>query len=170
MGNLILCLLAASLSACGRSLPTSLDQPRGDQTKVQRIEAQLQLIDKSVLDFATLDEPVVLMFATYFCISCKEEAKNLAAFFAAKGALPKNARIITVLAGGDVARAERWAQINHVSWTMAADDDASVFQRLCPERLTPCVLTQNLNGAGIIKRIGGVPIEQLERETGPWLY
>lgn len=169
MGNLILAV-AFVLAGCGSKLPTSLDEVR-PQEKVERIEGQLLTTQKATVDLSAVNEPLVLIFATFFCISCKEEAQALNAYFTIKGAHPKNVRIITVLAGGNPARAEQWAQINKVTWTMAADEDASVFQSLCSERLTPCVITQNLNSKpSIIKRIGKVPIEQLERETGPWLY
>jgi len=171
MGNLAALILAVAVAGCGSKLPNTFGAGPRVPHKPVRLEGKLDLTDKSTLDLSQLNEPFVLMFVTYFCLSCKEEAANLAAHFALKGALPANVRLITVLAGGDGARAERWAQINKVSWSMAADFDASHFQRLCPEQLTPCVLTQNLASATpVTKHIGLVPIDQLEKETGPWQF
>ncbi|MGE4131317.1 MAG: TlpA family protein disulfide reductase [Bdellovibrionales bacterium] len=169
MGNLVGLLLTFFLAGCGSNLPTTLGGEAKPQPKVEKIEGSVVLTDGSTLDLAGIDQPLVVMFVTYFCISCKEEAAHLSEYFAAKGGLPQNVKLVTILAGGDATKATRWAQKNKVTWTMTFDPSAENFKRLCPEEVTPCVLTRHPK-TSIEKHLGIVPVGQLEAETGPWEY
>ncbi len=180
MGNLVSLALCLLLCGCGSNLSqtfgkskTGIPQPGDSKPTLpdNKLSGTVQLIDGTLLDLAQVAQPVVVIFVTYFCIPCKEESAHLADYFAIRAGLPTNALLITVLAGGSVEKAKVWGEKNRVSWSMASDPNGRVFVGLCSEKLTPCVLTQNLTSDPVInKHLGITGIDVLEKETGPWVF
>ncbi|HEY8280617.1 MAG TPA: hypothetical protein VIH99_13385 [Bdellovibrionota bacterium] len=180
MGNLrfvALILFPFVFSACGSGLATSYGEEK-ERARASSLAGVIDFADGSQMNLGQQTDPVVLMFATYTCISCKEEAFKMVEFFRSKGGLPANAKIVTVLAGSGFSSAEKWKNkvcedesTPCVTWPVGVNDDNSLFNTYCPDHLTPCVLTHNLSRAPtLIQRTGHVAIEDLEKETGPWLY
>lgn len=168
MGTLIRIFIFSSLFlGCGSRLSTSYGEPRVDVQEQGGLSGALALTDGATVELSSVNQPIVLTFVTYLCISCREEAKSLAAYFQERG-LPRNIQIYTVLAGSGLEKAATWARKYGVTWKMAADPDGVLFERYCPEKLTPCVLTQKAKQ--VLSHYGLTPIEQLEKETGPWIY
>jgi hypothetical protein len=188
MGALIPFLIAIfCLTACGSKLPGVLDPGRAGQNASGQTEAPLQgvlrLADGTPLDFGAIKDPLVVSFAAYTCGACRSEARAMTAYFTAKGSLPKNARLFTVLVGGSPELAQRWQRLvcpdpgdggpqgPCVNLPVALDEGDALFKSRCPENLTPCVFTQSGgNSPQVNRRVGEVAIDQLEKETGPWNY
>ena len=93
-------------------------------------------------------------------------------YFAAKGGIPKNAKIITALADRDLSGAKSFQSKWGISWTMAHDAGGELFKKVCPQLITPCIFTQNLkNSPAVFRRENQeMDINALEKETGPWQY
>ena len=156
------------LVSCGVKLDKTIG---GQEQKVDSLLGSITLVDGTTLDLTQEKQPFVLIFAGYTCQTCKEEAKEFAKHFAQKGGLPKEIKIITVLAQSSIERAKKWQQQNNVKWVMGYDQSGDYFKALCPELITPCVYGQNLRTRTPMHKYKESPkLENLEKETGPWTY
>ena len=178
MGAIVYIFSLFLLLGCGSQLPTTYGDSKAEvqgggkaqDSGLRKLEGRFQLLDGSHFDLATLDRPSVVIFATYFCISCQQEALAMSQYFLSRG-LPKNVAIYTILAGSSLERSRKWATKYGVNWNMGSDPNGTLFESFCPEKLTPCVLTQNLNlTPPVSKHMGVTSLDLLEKETGPWVF
>ena len=158
--------------------PTTEQKADENTGKTARtLSGTLTLTDDAKVDLSTITQPVILIFAAYTCGECKEEAKEISAFFTQKTAQPSNMKIFSVLAGSGKELALKWKAKNGVTWPMAYDENNEAFVKFCPpppgEMLskTPCTVTFNPEKDETPKMtIGRSTIEHLEAETGPWKF
>lgn len=170
MGNLKWIAILLLVSGCGSSLNYSLAHPTAP-TSEPPLQGTIQMTDGTTTDIGKEQRPFLLMFATYTCLSCRDEVKRLLAYFQDKPGTPKNVRLITVLAGADLDLAQRWKTRLGVTWEVGVNPDDPMFKSRCPERLTPCLFTQNFNDhPPVHRRVGEADVDDLEKETGPWTY
>lgn len=171
-------LLCIFLVSCGSRIPLTYGESKSNEPPTQTTQAgggvlqgQFPLTNGGSVQLESTTRPTILIFVTYFCISCKEETKELAAFFRQRGGLPKNADLYTILVGGDIEQAKNWQKRFGVEWSMGSDSKTDLFLRYCsPEKLTPCSVTYTPGANTYQKHIGIAGPEVLEKETGPWAH
>lgn len=160
--------LGSCFVACGSRLAKTL----GEEPSVEGdFRGEFEILNGNLLRLEEINQATVLIFAAEYCILCSEETEAFVKYFAARGSLPKNARILTLLIGAEVEDALDWRERHGVTWEVGIERGDTIFQSLCPERRTPCVVTFQPQAAGRMKvRTGIVPLSVLEEETGPWLF
>lgn len=177
MGNLKqrkkLWLLAWVLVAgCGQNVPVTKKPVVEEKQKAQaaKFEGKFTAIDNEAIDLSKSDQPFVLIFASDTCATCTAETRALGKLFNEKGGLPVNVDLYTILIGALVEDAQDWKDYLSVRWTVGIDPGDQLFRQYCQEALTPCVLVFNHINGKITKFIGESGPEELQKESGEWIY
>ena len=160
---------ALLLFGCGAGLPNRLESGNIDNIP-QSLSGAFTAISGQTFDFRADQDPIVLIFASDTCAICREEARELVAYFNLRGRAPSNTRFFSILVGAIREDAEIWQQELAVNWPVGIQEGDATFRAFCPRGQTPCVITSNPRTGFIRSRSGKVPIQTLEEETGPWTF
>jgi hypothetical protein len=159
------------LASCGAQLPLIKRPGNGPLIPAEQgLEGQLMSSEGSPFSLGEdLNRPTVLIFASEFCISCREEQASFIAALKNPASNPTRVRLITVVVDLDqIEDLAFWKDEHKIPWTAALDTRDTLFKDHCPERKTPCTLV-HVPGKGIVLRhVGITSPESVIAETGVW--
>lgn len=161
------------LSGCGQYLqpaPSSKIERTEPGKQGQFTSVQFDNLEGGVVDLSSSVTPIVLFFASDTCTSCTAETRQLVNLFAQKGSVPKNVSFYTLLIGATRTDALDWREALHVPWTVGTNTGDHLFRQFCPELKTPCVLTHIPVTGVTTKFVGASSPEELQEETGQWIF
>lgn len=105
-------------------------------------------INKQTLAF---DKDTFLLFSSYYCGSCRKEHQQLKEVI--KGNYRDNFHFYTIMVGVDHSQKSgrqkiyNWKNQLLFSWPIASDPKFELFNRLCPQRKTPCLIHITTTGS-----------------------
>jgi hypothetical protein len=172
MGNLkrIAALVAtALLGGCGQGLPRAKPLPIVNQRELgsSLIQGQYESLAGELKSLAGPRRPMVLLFVSDGCLVCRKETRELVDHFAPTGR-PVNVSFVSLMVGAIREDALDWQSEFKQPWELGIDQENRLFESLCPELRTPCVLVES--DAGVTKFLGEVGLQKLEATTGPWEF
>lgn len=108
----------------------------------------------------------VLIFAQETCAVCIEETKVIKKYLTNHEVTKIN--LYTLLVGADEEISQEWMANYGVTWTVGYDENLELFNRYCPDKLTPCVLIQDVQKGIVLQKSGSQNISDLIKLSGPW--
>ena len=176
MGNIALVISFLFFAGCGKSLPvTKLNPIQREQAlafPLAELNGEIETTDGNIIQVsADRQKPLVLVFASDSCAVCTAEARALVAHLNEMSASDlANVDYYTVLIGAYPEDLSAWIRRLDVSWTAGTQEGDSMFEKFCPEKLTPCIITFDPAFQRLTKFLGETPIEKLQQQTGAWTY
>lgn len=162
------------LSACTQNLPQVLEQRdnKNVRTDLRNLIGTLQLSTGESLPLEQINKNAVLFFVSELCETCIKEVEEMVAHFKKSGGLPLNVELYSVLIGAPREDAAAWKNTHGVTWQVGYDDhEQLLFFRLYFSALvTPSIVIYNYERQRVFAVQSPLSIEQIQQETGPWVY